>query len=74
MHCTRTPWQSATHVHWILESTNIPKGTNNIASLLLGILAYDKMSYKSFLKFQVGIISLDAFHVFCEAIANTRSL
>ena len=42
--------------------------------LLLGILAYDEMSYESFLKSQVGIISLGAFQVFCEARANTRSL
>ena len=56
------------------ENTNMPNGTNDVASLLLGILAYDKMSYKSFLKSQVGIISLGAFQVFCEARANTRSL
>ena len=49
-------------------------GTNDVASLLLGILAQDKMSYKSFLKSQAGIISLGAFQVFCEARANTRSL
>ena len=45
------------------ENTNMPNGTNDVASLLLGILAYDKMSYKSFLKSQVGIISLGAFQV-----------
>ena len=31
------------------------------------------MSCKPFLKSQVGIISLGAFQVFCEARANTRS-
>ena len=56
------------------ENTNMPNGTNDVASLLLGVLAYDKMSYKSFLKSQVGIISLGTFQVFCEARANTRSL
>ena len=45
------------------ENTNMPNGTNDVASLLLGILAYDKMSYKSFLKSQVGIISLGTFQV-----------
>ena len=31
------------------------------------------MSYKSFLKFQVGIISLGAFQAFCESRVNTKS-
>ena len=56
------------------ENTNMPNGTNDVPSLLLGILSDDKMSYKSFLKSQVGIISLGAFQVFCEARANTRRL
>ena len=34
---------------------------------------YRQMSCKSFLKSQVGIISLGIFQVFCEARANVRS-
>ena len=29
------------HTHWVLEKTNMPNGTNDVAGLLLGILAYD---------------------------------
>ena len=47
------------------EKTNMPNGTNDVASILLAILAYDKMYDKSFLKSQVGVISLGAFQVFC---------
>ena len=55
----------------------MPNGTNDVAGLLLGILAYDtrqNVIHISFLKSQVGIISLGAFQVFCEARGNTGSL
>ena len=73
MHCARTPRQSVTDAHWILE---IPRKTNmpmewKRRSLLGILISLGQMSCKSFLKSQVGIISLGAFKVFCEARANT---
>ena len=29
------------HAHWILKKTNMPNGTNDVAGLLLEILAYN---------------------------------
>ena len=34
-------FEQCAHVHWILEKTDMPNGTNNEAGLLLGSLAYD---------------------------------
>ena len=69
MHCARTPRQSVTRAHWILGKQTCQIETTQFA----GNFSLGQMSCKSFLKSQVGIISLGAFQVFCEARANTRS-
>ena len=59
-----TPRQSATHAHWILGSPQERKRWNDAVCLA-------QVSCKSFLKFQVGIISLGA--LFRESRVNTKS-